>query len=535
MKTLNKFIHYGLCLTSSLLMNSSAFAANPIKFGDQNNAYVFVENNIDHEYFISSKYLDPRFSGTNMWSKYASNQVSLGYTGLHLEAHNSNVDMWLENANITTPFQGIRCLITGATCPSTGFIPPETLDNSGIYKAKSGVGFTNGSYAFASFSQNAYQYFNRLAVGSTDSFQFHYCKTSEDYNPKAGERCKDQAASTSYWGYANFNVTKIAHIKLSRTNAASEIWVATDGTPSLSPGAQECYETVVTNVAGVACKMVNYEMQTSETLPAAIHLKMNVNTNSLGFTPYTSDLRISGDGSSWYNYGSATYASYIFKPDNKGLYIFFSRPFFQKMVNNGGNIQSNEGTFTFNFANTVSPESGYYEFTAATQLDILPREYSISINPIGASANQQHGIIGSEENIAFNYKIMLSAPRMADLVTAQVLGNSAQVSGKNYCVFKDDKYEVAIPSYLSYTQANGAVQDIANACGDPAIPITQALWQEVPWDVNNSGFFYSTQLKFWMPMNDPISEKTIEGGFWHGVVNAEGEIEVKAKWIGVDR
>jgi Mat/Ecp fimbriae adhesin len=533
-KKIKKLIPSLLFTSSFLAIQNSYAAINAVKYGDQNNAYVFIENNIDHEYFITSKYLDPRFSGSNIWSKYAAGQVSLGYMGLHLAASYNNVDMWLENSRIDTPFQGIRCMSQGANCPSTGFLPPEMMDKTGMYKARSGGSVYDGNYAFASFAQNAYQYFNQLAVGSTDTFQFHYCRTTEDYNPLKGERCIN--ANAGFWGYANFNVTKIAHIKLSRTNAASEIWVATDGTPSLSPGAEECYETVVANVAGISCKMVNYTLQNSETLPAAISLKMNVNATSLGFTPAATELKISGDGSAWYNYSTATYASYIFKPEQTGLYIFFSKPFFQKLVKNGGNIQSKDGTFTFNFASGVSPESGYYEFTAATQLDILPREYNISIKPIGDSANQQHGTIGSDQNIEFNYKVMLSAPRMADLVTAQVLGESAQIKGKNYCVFKDNtQLQVAIPSYLSFTKANGTTQESANGCGDSAMTMTNALWEEVPWDVNNSGYFYSTQLKLWFPMNDPISEKSTDGRYWQGTVSAEGDVEVKAKWIGVDQ
>lgn len=533
MKTISPWIKKSLLLGSGLVLSSTTLALNPVKYADQNNGYVFIENNIDQEYFIATKALDPRFTGGNSLGKYSTKQVSFGYMGIHVANSNGNVDMWIENSKIDTPFQGIRCMSQGATCPSTGFLAPELTTKHGIYKAESGNSIYNGNYAFASFGPNAYQYFNQLAVGSTDIFEFHYCYTREDYNLQKGQRCSD--ASSGTWRYTNFSATKIGHIQLSRTNAASEIWIATDGTPSLTPGAQECSETVVASVAGIACKMVNYTAQTSEAIPVGIRLTMNVNASTLGFTPSSTELKISGDGTSWYNYNATTSARYIFKPDHDGIYIFFSRPFFKKMVNNGGTIQSDDGTFTFNFSNSQALESGFYEFTATTQLDILPREYSISINPIGASAEQQHGIIGSDQNIEFNYKIMLSAPRMADLVTAQVLGESAKVSGQNYCVFKETKYQVAIPSYLSYTAANGAIQNIASACGDPAIPITQALWEEVPWDVNNSGFFYSTQLKFWLPMNDPISEKTIDGGFWHGVVNAEGEIEVKAKWIGVDQ
>lgn len=58
-----------------------ALALNAVSSGSVSNNYLFIENAIDSEYFITPSALDPRFSGSNTWIKYGTSQVSLGYLG----------------------------------------------------------------------------------------------------------------------------------------------------------------------------------------------------------------------------------------------------------------------------------------------------------------------------------------------------------------------------------------------------------------------------------------------------------------------
>jgi len=47
-----------------------ALALNAISSGSVSNNYLFIENAIDSEYFITPSALDPRFSGSNTWIKW---------------------------------------------------------------------------------------------------------------------------------------------------------------------------------------------------------------------------------------------------------------------------------------------------------------------------------------------------------------------------------------------------------------------------------------------------------------------------------
>ncbi|MEX6210285.1 hypothetical protein AB6G58_10175 [Providencia huaxiensis] len=80
------------------------------------NSYVFIENGIDDEYFVTPRSLDPRFTGANKFSRYsAKSQESLGYMGYTNTAirANQNVDIWFENSPSTA-----RLLVT-AVCVIT--------------------------------------------------------------------------------------------------------------------------------------------------------------------------------------------------------------------------------------------------------------------------------------------------------------------------------------------------------------------------------------------------------------------------------
>ena len=75
-----------------------------------------------------------------------------------------------------------------------------------------------------------------------------------------------------------------------------------------------------------------------------------------------------------------------------------------------------------------------------------------------------------------------------------------------------------------------------NSCSEQAVDMTHANWVQTAWNANvDDGFFFTTTLKLLFPMNDTRSTQTVEGQDWMGTVNANGKVEVIAKWIGVDR
>ena len=89
--------------------------------GSGSNTYMFIDNAVDHEYFITTSALSPRFTGANVWTKYKTNQRSLGYMGNSGWSYLSRYyDLWIDNSPINQPFVGLRCMSTGANCPASG-------------------------------------------------------------------------------------------------------------------------------------------------------------------------------------------------------------------------------------------------------------------------------------------------------------------------------------------------------------------------------------------------------------------------------
>ena len=516
------------------LFSSHSFALTPTQDSAQNNAYVFIENNIDKEYFIAPDDIDPRFSGANVWTKHGkTRQVSLGYMGRYLWLRDKrNVDMWIDNSFANGPFNGVRCN-KGRECPEQGFISPTFIDSQGFYKAATGSGLDGGGYGFASFSANAYEAFKSAPVGSSYTSILNWCVTQENYDPTMGERCKN--ANTGQWRKMDFTHNKIGHISLNDTRGASEIWVATDGTPFLIDNSQFCEHSVVTGLDGVICKMLNYNYKKSADPKVSLKFNVIVDKTILAFTPLSSQLKISGDKVHWHGYGVKTSIKEFFTPGSNYIYMFFSKSFFKELVKKGGTINSRDSIFTFNFDNENLPESGFYQFSTSTSIDVIPREYGISVRPEEESKGLQSGVIGSNRSIDFNYLVTLSSPKMAQTVTAQVRGSSLNKNGQNFCAFQpsDKSYDVLIPSYLSYTKTNGILEKIRNGCGDVPINITNAAWDQLPWDSQQSGYFFSTPLKLSFPMHENVSRLTESGQNWEGTVYAEGDVKVRAEWIGV--
>lgn len=167
------------CVIANYLMAFSALGANVT------NSYVFVENNVDNEYFITPRTTDPRFSGSNKFTKYAgASQLSLGYMGYvntGIQA-NRNIDIWLENSQIDKPFTGNRCM-RGYCSDNSGYWPAQYIGKNGAYKIVQSNINGESYYARGIFSDSAYHYFLQLPVGTVENYSYRACMTNIDYDP----------------------------------------------------------------------------------------------------------------------------------------------------------------------------------------------------------------------------------------------------------------------------------------------------------------------------------------------------------------
>ncbi|CDL12708.1 Fimbria adhesin EcpD [Klebsiella pneumoniae] len=530
-----------IMLLAGWLLAAPAMALTATNDGSGSNTYMFIDNDVDDEYFITTSSLSPRFTGANIWTKYKTNQRSLGYMGNSGWSYsNRYFDLWIDNSPINQPFLGLRCMSTGANCPASGYIPADVLDKDGFYHAMSGNSVANGYYGAGVLSQSAYEYFRNRPVGTIDNLQLNLCymDSKADYDFASGVRCKD-LPSGGKWVYYTMNLEKVSHLTLNSTGAMAEVWIASDGTPSVNLGSELCQMGVVGSASGIICKMVSYSFQETKTLTTSLDFRMVIDTTLLGFSPSSSDVKYSGDGASWTNFGSTSTYNKVFKPSGEYIYVFLSNAFFKKALKAGTDLTNKDELFTFYFDNSVTPQSGYYQFTPSTLINIIPREYGISIIASDGSAHPKaSGKIGSETPITFEYKVTTSASRQADSITAQVTGDAINIYGQPYCLFTsaDETLKVPVPAFLEWTSAAGNAVRVRNSCGENPVDMTNAAWVQTAWNANvNDGFFFTTTLKLLFPMDDSHSQFTTDGHDWMGTVSATGDVKVTATWVGVDR
>jgi hypothetical protein len=523
-----------LCGLAALLL-LVAFASQATNVS---NSYFFIENQVDGEHFITPQSTDPRFSGANVFTRYASSsQLSLGYMGYTgIIALNNFADVWLEDSPIDRPFIGNRCMRNASACPSTGYLQPDYIDSQGIYRVKMTTHAGEAGYARGVFSDSAYEYFRNVSVGTVEVYKYRYCYTRKDYDPAAGETCSSVGGTK---GSHQFTITKKGHLKLESTNALQEIFIDSNGNPSLGLGSQFCTVGYIGSLSGAICKLVAYQMQGSTLSPMRMSLK--VDTATLGFTPAASTIRLSADGASgWVNYSATTVASNLIKPGNGGIYVFFSQTFLKNLVDRGMDLAHSQNLFTFLFTNTAVPQSGFYEFSPSNTIILRPRDFGISIISKDLDPNpKREGKVGKNEApIVFDYIVTTSGPRQADTITAQVSGPMEQKNGLPYCVFSssDGKFRVPFSAYLAYTNDSGKTIRSRNSCDDVPISLNAARWVETPWPdpYQNDGMFYRTDLSLTFPMNEVDSTFTLDGQDWMGVVSATGEVRVTATWTGAD-
>lgn len=522
------------CVIANYLMAFSALGANVT------NSYVFVENNVDNEYFITPRTTDPRFSGSNKFTKYAgASQLSLGYMGYvntGIQA-NRNIDIWLENSQIDKPFTGNRCM-RGYCSDNSGYWPAQYIGKNGAYKIVQSNINGESYYARGIFSDSAYHYFLQLPVGTVENYSYRACMTNIDYDPSKGESC--QSVGGNIIASHEFNITKSGHIKLTSTGALQEIFIDSNGNPNIGLGSQFCRIGIISNQNGIICKVIDHE--TTGDIFANIRLALTINRTLIPFAPAANTILIGPDdgSNSWYYYNTTYPANYYFKSNNKNVSIFLSNTFLKQLITSGVDFTNSQEFFTFSFTNTAVPQSGYYEFTPSNTLIIKPRDYGISIIPADFNPNQSKtGKVGNDEPpIEFNYIVTTSGPRQADSITAKVEGPMTTLKGQPYCLFSsnDDKFKVPFSAYLSFKNSDGSDAKFRASCDSNEISLKNALWSETPWDKPNQdlGSFYRTNLDLSFPMNESNSFFTLDGIDWLGTVSATGNVTVKAIWTGPD-
>lgn len=509
--------------------------------------FVFIENNSDDNFFVTpGDALNPRITGSNRWTglKYSGSgtiyQQSLGYidNGYNTAlTGNYRFDMWLENVSISSPLTGLRCINWYAGCDmATSLIKPESIDSKGFY----GVTVTTGGakWMHGMMSDTFYQYLRSMGVGSSLNMEINACTTNKSYNASGGERCIDQ--SSGNWYVREVTHTKGAHLKLINTHSLAEVFINSDGIPTLGEGNASCKMQTIGSRSGLSCKMVDYDLQTNGLKNSSIHIFPAIMNSALSSAINIYDMQFSLNGNTWKPVSGTTYYySYNDMVSENAIYIFFSSNFFKNMVKLGISDINTKDLFNFRFQNTTSPESGWYEFSTSNSLIIKPRDFGISIisDEYTTTPTRQGAVGASESALDFGYIVTTSGKTAADEVLIKVTGPSQTIGGRNYCVFSsaDGTTQVPFPGVLTFTTQDGTQKRYDAGCDSTWKDMTEALWLSTPWQdgTGDIGIMNKTTVNFSIPMNNPLSLRTVDNLGWFGEVNATGEIHVQATWRNV--
>ncbi|EIV6181674.1 TPA: hypothetical protein QIF84_004752 [Klebsiella aerogenes] len=532
-----------------LAMNADAAVTKYSEAAAPAREFVFVENNSDDNFFVTpGGALDPRLTGSNRWTGLKSTgsgdtayrQVSLGYID---DGHNHGItanyrfDMWLDNAPVSHPLLGLRCINWYSGCDlATSLILPQSTDANGFYGVSTGSGT---KWRHGMMSDAFYQYLQQMPIGGTFTMTINSCQTSVAYDASKGERCKDQASGT--WYIRDVTHTKAGHLRLINTHSLAEVFINSDGVPTLGEGNADCRTQTIGSRSGLSCKMVNYTLQTNGLSNSSIHIFPAISNSALASAVGNYDMQFSLDGNSWKPVnGILQYYTFNEMKSSDSIYVFFSSNFFKQMVALGISDINTKDLFNFRFYNTTSPESGWYEFSTSNSLIIKPRDFSISIiSDEYTSAPSREGYVGSgEPALDFGYIVTTSGKTAADEVLIKVTGPSQAISGRSYCLFSsaDGTAQVPFPASLSFITQSGATKSYDAGCDDSWHDMTDALWLTTPWtDISGDvGQMDKTTVRFSIAMDDPISLRTITDNGWFGEVSASGEIHVQATWRNIN-
>ncbi|UDN35543.1 fimbrial protein [Proteus sp. NMG38-2] len=505
--------------------------------------YIFIENNIDNEYFIAPPTRSkPRFSGANILTKYPVGQKSLGYLGPSEKSDSSfakkgeYMDIWLKDSPIDSPFIGSRCMQSSG-CPNDFTLHAERIKSDGSYKSYLYTNDGQALYARGVLSMSAYQFFRKLPVGNTTTLNYNACSTKIDYDVNT-QSC-ESVGGNYHIKNDMISLTKTGHLTLKSTNALQEIFVDSNGNAVLGLGSKLCESAVVKKEQGIMCALVAYNFEGSLTgNNMDIALKLNPLIDGL---KSKSSLYI-GDGKNVWNSGGTSIIDIdkiVYNGDGD-IYLFMGQAFLKEVITKKIDLAKSQELFTFFVDNTKLSQSGYYEFTPSNTLIIKPRDYGVSIVSKEMINNPyREGKVGDKEPpLTFDYIVTTSAFRQANKITAAVEGPQITLKGQPYCLFssKDKKINVPFSAYLTYTDESGSKVKTRTACDNVPISIKEALWTQTTWPYpyQLEGYFYRTDLQLTFPMNEGTSLFSMEGEDWIGVVEASGYVNVFAEWSGTD-
>lgn len=509
-------------------------------------SFLYIENNKnDHVYILNFEaYLENQLGGANAWTEQKGiTQFTLAKTSADMKTRNPsgfNLDMW-ETGPISHPYITQACSIKTANCTNDGKSPehPQVVDEQGFY----GLMNLSVQETAARVSPSFLNYLKTMRIGEELNREMNRCVTSEPYDARRGQRCKDM--STGTWSIHRATNIKYAHLKMIPVTGTDTIMVDSAGNPTVMPGSTNCkpysHVTPGRDSNGVLCHIFDYQLEHFSdggrlTTTGVIGVRNKYPNPEL--KPYDSALYI--NSSAFVGPHNPIGINLIFLKGRSSASVFFTKKYFSEYIKTNSSRPVTE-TMEFFIKNLIQPDLGDYIIDSSLQIDIKPRRYSVSIlSSDGVATPYRNGMIG-KDILSFPYKVVESGPESADrleITLAQDRGTPFQGTCTFYPTnIVSNRVAVPIEAYLNFNNAS-PVRNAKIPIGCDQTPVNLREFNirdsepKIHWTDpdGSSGITRSYLLNLEFDLTGRQAQKTVSGESWEGEVHQSGTLTIKGSW-----
>ncbi len=544
---INMKMYLPFLMVSLLMTQHKSWGLPPPHTGIlSNQSYMYIENSKnDHVYILSfTSNPENQLGGANAWTEQKGiTQFTLAKTSPDMRIQNptgSNLDMW-ETGPISHPYITQACSIKTPNCTNDGKSPehPQVVDEQGFY----GLMNLSVQETAARISPSFLNYLKTVPIGAALIREMNLCVTSEPYDARRGQRCKDM--STGTWIIRRASNIKYAHLKMIPVTGSDIIMVDSAGNPTVMPGSTNCkpysHVTPGRDSNGVLCHMFDYRLEHFAD-GGQLQNKGAIGVRSKYPNPelksYDSALYI--NSSKFVGTNNPVGLNLVYLRGNSSVSVFFTKKYFSEYIKTNLGRPVTE-TMEFFIKNLIQPDLGDYIIDSSLQIDIKPRRYSVSIlSSDGVATPYRKGLIG-KDILSFPYKIVESGPESADrldVTLAQDRGTPFQGSCTFYPTdIVSNGVAVPIEAYLNFNRVSPAKgSKIPIGCDQTPVNLRELSIRDsepkIHWTDpdGSSGITRSYLLNLEFDLTGQRAQKTVSGESWEGEVHQSGTLTIKGSW-----
>ncbi|WP_428944123.1 receptor [Pantoea sp. FN060301] len=484
--------------------------------------------------------------GSVTYPSLSDNGLLTVATYVPVSSTSSGVSGWTDELTWRYGFSGFSDVgFRGTTCTSCsgmGYKAPVSISSSEMTVPYNPLG---GQFGFTGLvlSESLYNYLLGLGVGHSVT------ATTAPYTSSTEVPASSQSNVLQKLG--DYTLDNKVKLGFSVDPITGEV--------TLQDGATGTHCTAYQYIAlkGQLCEVMTYTYQGGSVTPYAGTLSMGISQVNPLLTQFQGtglNVSLTFDEKVWYTLSNgsigtpATFAdSFLQQPAKNGgsasLKMFFPDDFIKKVANQGNAANLTEiATLCLNKPLAqlgadfcFHPGNGFNITPLANSIEIKPDNPDYSLDSSGHGGSGK-GKVGTATPISIPYTIYTSSKDPAVAVSVRVTGPSKAMNGQDYCLFSGagaaSTIQVPVPGnvLVGLSQTSYAHNCAGNAIAVPPPSTSAGEWVKQASTLDPALSVWQTPLVLKFPMDDPVTQKTFDGGYWDGMVSAQGTIEVSASW-----